>query len=174
MGNKILLGVGGEKNLSLNTIYSNNFDTGVDPPTGFTPNNPAEFIVDNSILPVSNGYPGASGNYYYAFVNGSGGLDTLVLSFSTIGYSSISVQWGAYIDPAFPTPIVLEWSINGTIWNVVTYINVTANSLWALIPLINLPVGVNNAANLRLRWSYTSDNTPNYAAIDDIIITGYQ
>lgn len=155
-------------------IYNQTFNSGIAP--NFSTNVGSDWVLDDTALPVSNGYTGASGSFYYANANAVIGIpQTLTLSgINTTGYSSITIQWGAYAEPGFPiNTMTLEWSPNGSVWNNVSFTNVLDNSVWALVPLISLPSGVNNLTNLRLRWTTMSDGSLIPAAIDDITIYGF-
>lgn len=151
------------------TLYSEDFNSGT--PAGFTSS--AEWLIDNSVIPVSTGYPGASGGNHYAASNGSTVLETLTFdnNFSTIASTSITVQWGGYKDPSFPG-LTFEWSSDGVTWNSQAFTDVPATSTWGQTNVIALPAGAAGVSNLRLRWSYTANNNANYYAIDDVVIQG--
>lgn len=151
-------------------IYTEDFNSGS--PAGITSS--AEWVVDDFVLPLSTGYPGASASYYIAGSNGSNSLETMILNnnISTLAYTNVAVSWGAYKEIGFPGPVTFEWSVDGTNWFAVSYTDVAANSTWASVGPVALPAGAGGAANLQLRWSYTANGNPNYFAMDDIVITG--
>lgn len=160
----------GNVSISQTVVYTEDFNSGS--PVGIISS--AEWIVDDFVLPQSSGYPGASASYYLAGSNGSSSLETVILNnnISTLAFTNVSVSWGAYKETGFPGPVTFEWSVDGTNWFAVSYTDVAANSTWASVGPVALPAGAGGAANLQLRWSYTSNGNPNYFAMDDIVITG--
>lgn len=151
-------------------FYTEDFNSGA--PVGYSSS--AEWLLDDNILPVSSGYPGASGSFHYSASNGSSGI-TEILTFngvSTLAFTNVSIQWGAYKEASFPGPVVFEWSADGITWNAVAYTDVANDATWALIPAFALPAGAAGLPNLQLRWSYVSDNNGFYFSIDDVVLTG--
>jgi hypothetical protein len=120
---------------------------------------------------VSTGYTGASGNANVFFTSTSG-LNFQISGISTVGYSNLSLTFGAYksTNASDFSDFLLEFSSDGT-----NYTNVaipiqptgTGTSNWRLIS-VNLPIGANNLANLRLRWK--QNGTTTQYRIDDIIL----
>jgi large repetitive protein len=97
-------------------------------------------------------------------------------SLNTIGYSNITVLWGAYRTTAtnntFTNTPTFEWSTDNATWNAVSYTDVPANSTWALVNggvRISLPAGAAGASTLYFRWTIASKN--NYR-IDDFTVQG--
>lgn len=154
------------------TIYSQNFNDGGSTPIGWTITG-SEMQMNDTDVPVSNGYTGASGGYCVLFTNGDGSSNTLSFNgnLSTVGYSYAKVQFGAYMEPLFPS-VVLEWSSNGSVWNNLVFTNVADNSTWALINEVSLPAGAIGVANLQFRLSYTGDASGAFYAIDDFKVIG--
>ncbi|HQG39184.1 MAG TPA: hypothetical protein PLK15_08625, partial [Chitinophagales bacterium] len=127
---------------------------------------------------VSSGYTGASGgtNMIFNGTGPNGNIHTLTYNnnLTTVGYTGITVLWAGRGATSFNSNITFEWSINGTLWNSVSYsYSKNANS-WALVnsgTAITLPIGAEGAANLQLRWSAAAANSGNYR-IDDIKVQG--
>jgi len=159
------------------TIYSESFGTGTILPTGWTATSGTNTWTASTGSP-SSGYPGASGGTNVVATNGST-LNTYYLTYSnnlsTIGYTNITIIWGARRTSTFSNGVTFEWSNDGSTWNPVTYTQVTSNSTWALvnagiaIPLAATSEGV---ANLRLRWSYTQITGSGTYRIDDLAVQG--
>jgi hypothetical protein len=160
------------------TLYTTDFGTTASTfPTGWTSSNTTNgfSLVTGT---ASTGYTGASGsgNAYFANTGSNGVVHTLTYSnsFSTIGYSSITIIWGARATATFAQPVTFQWSSDGTNWNNVTYTQVTSNATWALVNggvRISLGAGAAGQSNLRFRFSITSNNSGNYR-IDDFSVQG--
>jgi hypothetical protein len=160
------------------TLLSENFGTTVGTfSAGWTSSNTTNgFVASN--LTASTGYTGSSGSVNARFNNtGTNGVvHTLTYSntLSTVGYTAITVLWGARATATFSQPVTFEWSSNGTAWNAVAYTQVASNVTWALVnggTRISLPAGAENVPNLRFRFSVTSNNNGNYQ-IDDFTVQG--
>ena len=126
----------------------------------------------------SSGYPGASGNTNIVATNGSA-LNTYYLTYSnalsTIGYTSITILWGARRTSTFSNDVCFEWSNDGNNWYAVTYAQVASNSTWALVnsgTAISLPAAAEGMPDLRLRWSYTQISGSGTHRIDDVLVQG--
>lgn len=132
------------------------------------------WIKDDNAIPNSSNYKGSSGKFFYGAANGTHQLETLILKgkLSTKNYTSIKISWGAYMDAAFPGPIVLQWSADGVNWKKIKFTDVKPNSSWAKIKEITLPKEAENLEKLILKWEYVSNDNANYYAIDDITVTG--
>ena len=165
------------------TVSTENFDDGVDPPDNITyGTGNDDWIVDDgtsSGIPNSNGYAGASGNYFLwaADVDGSGELESITYTVSTRAYGNLTLQWGAYTSNdnvgsgTFPT-ITLKYSTDGVTFTSVPFTQIASNDTWGLIPSVSLPAGASNATTLYLQWSYNSDGNEYFYAIDDIQLSG--
>ncbi|MDI9310173.1 MAG: T9SS sorting signal type C domain-containing protein [Limnohabitans sp.] len=159
------------------TIYTENFAAGTVLPTGWTSSNTANgWSV--STASASGVYTGASSNSN-VFFNGAGtnGVShtlTYANNLSTIGFTNITVLWGARSTPTFSSPITFQWSSDGVTWNNVAFTNVAANATWALVNSglrISLPAAAEGVDNLRFRWTSTSTNSGNHR-IDDFTVQG--
>ncbi len=161
------------------TIYTESFNSGA--PVGYTQSG-TEWVLDPTPggIPIgSSMYSGFSGSFKYGASNAGAAIERLTLnnSISTLAYTNITVQWGAYREPAAgPTPafpvLTFEWSADGITWNSAAFTDVPANSTFTgQTNVISLPAGAAGIANLRLRWSYTANNGTFYA-IDDVVIQG--
>lgn len=127
---------------------------------------------------ASTGYSGSSGTGKALFgntgTNGNVGQLTYNNSLSTVGYTSITVLWGARATSTFSQSVVFKWSIDGAIWNTVSYTQVTADLNWYLVnggARISLPSGAEGASNLQFRWEVTVNNSGTYS-IDDFTVEG--
>jgi len=159
------------------SLLNQNFGTTTTFPAGWTSSNAANGWAC-STASVSNIYPGFSAGANAVF-NGTGtnGLThTLTYSntLSTVGYTNITVLWGARSTATFASAVTFQWSSDGTVWNNVAFTNVAANATWALVnggTRIVLPVGAENIANLRFRFTSTATNSGNHR-IDDFTVEG--
>ena len=101
------------------TLYTQNFGTTGSTPTGWTLSN---WSINNNV--TSTGYSGASGSYN-AFIGTTSGTAYLTYNntttpLSTVGYTNITVIWGArrYTDDA--VPLYFQWSSDGSTWNTLS------------------------------------------------------
>lgn len=158
------------------TLLSETFGTTSTIPAGWISTNTTNGWKLNGSNTSTNKYPGASGgmNAVFSGVGPNGITHTLTSpSLSTIGYTNISIIWGGLGAAAFEQEIVFQWSTDGTTWNNVAYTYNKKATTWALVNNgvpIQLPVGAENAPNLKLRWSSVTNNSGNYR-IDDIKVT---
>ncbi|MEO8416707.1 MAG: SprB repeat-containing protein [Ginsengibacter sp.] len=156
------------------TVYSQNFGTGNSFPAGWSG---TTWTINNSSN--STGYPGASGGSNAAFINSSAsGTLTFSNNLSTIGYSNITVIWGARLFTGFPGTTVFQWSPDGTNWNTQAFTNVASNTTWALInggTAVTLPASA-AASNLSFRLVITGAGTGSNTSyrIDDFVVEGCQ
>jgi hypothetical protein len=159
------------------TAYSQNFDGSGSLPAGWT----ADAGTGTWSLAATSGsniYSGASGVNNVVVTNGAT-LATYNLtanaSISTVGYTGITVIWGARRTSTFTETVTFAWSTDGSTWNTAAYTEVTGNSTWALInagTAISLPVGAEGAANLQFRWTITQLNNSGTYRIDDFKVQG--
>lgn len=124
--------------------------------------------ISNSVVSPSTGYsasnqsPSASGTNNAQLQSCSASTTSTITSpsISTSGKSNIRVAFGRYEESDFGGQAVkLEWSTDGgTIWNLVNGDVTTPSVLnsWNTL-FFNLPAGANNQANLKFRFSFTSD-----------------
>ncbi len=159
------------------TVCKQNFDVGVDPPDSIAYGAANDdWLVDDgtqSGIPNSNGYIGASGNYFLLAddIDGSSVTETITYAVSTRAFGNLSLQWGAYSDAGFPT-ITLSYSTDGVTYTPVSYTQIATIDTWGLVGPVSLPAAASNATTLYLRWSYPSDGVGLYYAIDDIQLSG--
>ena len=156
-------------------IYTQNFGTGATFPTGWSSTNGAWLITNSQ---SSSGYTGASGSSNAEFLNSSTS-STLTFSnnLSTIGYSNITVLWGARLYASFPGTIVFQWSSDGTNWNSQAFTNVVDNTTWALVnngSSIALPAAAAGISNLRFRFVVTGAGIGSNTSyrLDDFTVQG--
>jgi len=160
------------------TLYSTNFGTSGSLPTGWTATGTNPPALSSST--TSSGYTGASGNYNVMFADNATGYKYLTYSnsFSTVGYTDITVLWGGRRNSSSSPTIDLYWSTDGSTWNgPVTYTQPPSTGTWALVnssTRVALPAGAEGVSNLRLRWQsnvLTSSNTVSYR-MDDVTVEG--
>ncbi len=160
------------------TLYTQSFGTGGGSlPTGWTATAGTNTWAI-STASASSGYTGATGGNNVVATNHAN-LATLSLTFnnslSTVGYSSITVIWGARRTSTFTNPVTFEWSSNGSTWNSVSYTEVANTGTWALInsgTRLTLPVGAEGVSNLQFRWTWTQLNNSGTYRIDDFNVQG--
>ncbi|WP_300690442.1 T9SS type A sorting domain-containing protein [Chryseobacterium sp.] len=144
-------------------------------PTGWTSTNTTNGWA-GSTASASTSYAGASGGANAVFYGiGSGGVThTLTYSLSTIGYSNINIIWAGRGTGTFSQNVDFQWSVDGITWNSVAYTYSKNSTSWALVNggvAIQLPVQVENATTLSLRWSSVTSSNGNYR-IDDVKVVG--
>lgn len=162
-------------------MYYEDFD-GVTPPAlppGWSSNTPTTQTMDNT---PSSSYSGASGkqNLFLANCIPLGEYrEVLLEGVSTLGHTGIKIRFGHRRTAAFTPPITLEWSADGTNWNVISDYNSNSagTTLWTAYQSSTLPSGADNQTNLRFRWSWETNfnndcmsGTPNYR-MDDVSVT---
>jgi len=167
---------------SAQTIISyQSFDNSPSLPAGWYAT-PGSWVVDTSLGNISNGYIGASGinNVEIQDTLARVGYDSLISApISTIGYDSITVEWGSRLSKHFAdsgSTISLYMSTNGTTWVNVSYIENPNNSNWYpendSTPIM-LPAGAANQASLWLMWlADIHFNTSGTYRIDDVVVAG--
>ena len=162
------------------TLYSTTFGTGTSLPSGFSTSSSVITVTTSN---PSSGYPSpstlvASGGSNLLFSNTASGNQQIGINpgISTVGFTNITVTWGATADAsgAFPQDLLFEYSTDGgTTWNVQNYNNITnADGTWYEITPTNLPAGASAQSSLQFRLSFTADNTGGTYAIDDFTVTG--
>jgi hypothetical protein len=154
-----------------NILYSQNFDNAGSMPSGWTASGGSTpYTISNSS--PSSSYTGSSGNYNAN--NGTSGSATIVFnsSLSTVGYTNITVIWGARMTSTGVSP-TFYWSADGSTWNSVSYTDVSANSTRALVNggiAITLPTGAAGVSNLAFKW--LSNSSAGTYRIDDFTVKG--
>ena len=157
--------------------YSQNFDASSSLPAAFTADAGAGTWTIATTT-GSSGYTGASGLNHVILTNNAAVATlnlTLNANISTVGYTGITVIWGARRTGTFTETVTFAWSIDGSTWTPAAYTEVASNSTWALINAgvaISLPAGAEGAANLRLRWTATQLSNSGTYRVDDILVKG--
>ena len=167
--------------LQAQVIYSVNFDSGSFP-AGWTAFDGRVMLLNNvssccySSSPTS---PEASGLYNVIFQHCAPPSSTLTLTvagvISTVGKTNIRVGFGRRSTSAWDRPMALEWSSNGTNWNLVdSDVSAGASTTWGST-YYDLPASADNVANLRFRFSFTTTTNQNCTAppnfrIDDFTV----
>ena len=123
---------------------------------------------------VSTGYTGATGGGN-VFLTNTVGRQFEISNISTLGYSTLSLQFGALKSTTASnmSELLLEYSTDGVTYSTVTYpaqATGAGTATWRLISSISLPSAACNISNLRLRWRQTSA-TPSFR-IDDVKLSG--
>ncbi|UOG73508.1 T9SS type A sorting domain-containing protein [Hymenobacter tibetensis] len=152
-------------------LYNENFGSGTATPAGWT-------VVNWSVVSTgSSDYAGASGGSQY---RNSSAASTNIIEYSgnlsTVGYSNITVLWGARRTTT-QAPVAFSWSSDGTTWNPVIFAEVANNGTWALVnggARIPLPASAAGVNNLRFRWVVTPNNTSTALGyrLDDFSVSG--
>ena len=145
-------------------IYTETFNSVSIPglPSGWSASSAEVFTND---LTPSMGYSDASGgnNLLARNCNPNGEVRSFeVDGISTIGAVGLTVSFGHRRTSSFTPPVTLEWSSDGSNWNVISYSTPGSTSTWALFTSAMLPTGAENQSSLRFRWRYTTSvsNTP--------------
>ena len=144
-----------------------------------TPNLPGGWAVVGNITTeaLSPASPASGGASLFARNCTPSGesRNALVSGISTMGAYGLSLEFYHRGTASFTPTISLEWSPDGSTWNLLTSYTKTTTD-WSL-ESIALPAGAENISSLSLRWSYQTDanyncsvGTPNYR-IDDLRIT---
>lgn len=147
-------------------------------PTGWTATGSFPPTLNNSS--ASSGYTGASGNYNVLYIDNGVGTKTLTYNnnFSTVGYTNITVLWGARRNTAGAPSLDLYWSTDGSTWNgPVSHTQVATDAVWALVnsgTQITLPAGAEGISNLRLRFQSVISSSTNGISyrLDDVTVQG--
>jgi hypothetical protein len=162
-------------------IYNQNFNSSFTAmPAGWIAPN-GGWVADTTN--PSNGYTAASGltNLVVRNTEATGVYTLISEPISTVGYSSIKVNWGARLTVNFPTPGSAVQSFDfstdgGTSWVNIPYTENSNTSLWTLdnnATDIQLPATVDNNAGVQFRWVVNIVTDPNGTyRIDDFIVKG--
>jgi hypothetical protein len=167
--------------LQAQSFYTVTFNSGSFP-AGWVANDGRVMLVNN--VP-SSGYsssptsPEASGSYNVLFQHCAPISSTITLTvsgvISTVGLTNIRVGFGRRATAAWDREIALEWSSDGTSWNLVSNdVSSGASTTWGSI-YYDLPAAASNVSNLRFRFSYTTATNQNCTAppnfrIDDFTL----
>lgn len=159
-------------------FYYTSFPDSLAFPAGWSPSD-SRVALSNQV--ASSGYapPPASGgtNVRMNDCLPTGQTVRLTVSgvISTVGKTNIRVGFGRRISNAWTTMVSLEWSSNGTFWNLISDdVAAGASTTWSNI-FFDLPSSADGVSNLRFRFSYTTQNTQNCTAppnfrIDDFAV----
>lgn len=182
------------------TIYLEDFDTGGDSdeypipsgdykkfPVGWTlPGAPnyenQEMVCYGSGMFIDSSIIGGSGVKCALFLNSDGNQQYCTSKpFSTIGFTDIKLDLllkqiqGDNGGPTDFPNIDIEWSDDNSNWSSITTITQSQypnDSTWRAINTISLPVGVENKANVYIRFGFLSDTFGSITCIDDFKIKG--
>jgi len=156
------------------TLYSENFGTTTAWPTGWSTSGTYPWQGSTN---GGTGYPGASGSGSVIHTTAQSASGTLTYSnnLSTVGYTNITVLWGAM--RVGQNNAIFQYSTNGTTWNTVSFTDdPNDGTVWSLVNggvRIILPEDAKNVSNLRFRWTHTSNTNPQYYyRIDDFSVQG--
>ncbi|NBR13337.1 MAG: fibronectin type III domain-containing protein, partial [Crocinitomicaceae bacterium] len=119
-------------------------------------------------------YSGASGGKN-VFLTNTNGTNFQIAGISTVGYTNLVLSFGAYKSTTASnmSEFSLQYSTDGSTYTTISIpaqATGTGTAIWRMISSLSLPVGANEASNLRLRWTNTSTG-PQFR-IDDITLTG--
>jgi len=152
------------------TLVAHEAANGYDNDSYTMTNGGAAGTADLRATNVSSGYAGASGGAN-VFFTGTGTLGFQIADISTVGLTGLTVQFGYRKESATALPtLAFDYSTDGVGYTSVafTFTQIaTAATGWYLSPVITLPVGAENAANLRLRWIKSGTNS---TRIDDVVL----
>ncbi|MCW3077886.1 MAG: hypothetical protein JWO32_2495 [Bacteroidetes bacterium] len=119
---------------------------------------------------------GSSGGYMLASYDGVSGTTESAESpvFSTLGKSNMTMNFNALLDVGSTRTFSLFFSVDGgaTYPILVPFTNVSNNGAWAAVPSITLPSSIDGFTSVKFKIAFTSNNTGDFYAVDDIIITG--
>lgn len=153
-------------------------------PAGWSTNDARAFVIDNVSArsccyfssPTS---PEASSFHNVLLQNcappGATIMVTVANAINTVGKTNIRVGFGRRATGSWDRPMALEWSSNGTNWNLIdSDVSAGASTSWGSI-YYDLPAGADNVANLRFRFSYSTEGNQNCTAapnfrIDDFTV----
>jgi len=160
------------------TFYYTSFPDSLVFPSGWLPSD-TRIALSNQVS--SSGYspPPASGATNVRFDDCLPQSQTVRLTvsgvISTMGKTGIRVGFGRRRSTAWTNSLALEWSSNGTAWNLVSSdISSGATTSWSSI-FYDLPSDVEDVPNLRFRFSFVTQNaqnctTPPNFRIDDFAV----
>ncbi|MCB9333534.1 MAG: T9SS type A sorting domain-containing protein [Lewinellaceae bacterium] len=166
------------------SFYNVTFNDGFFP-AGWSANDSRVFVIFNSsaqscCYSSSPTSPEASAEENVIFQHCQPTSSTVTLTvanvINTIGKTNIRVGFGRRATNAWNRELALEWSSDGSNWNLIdSDVSAGANTAWGSV-YYDLPSGAENVANLRFRFSYvTATNAtcdvaaPNFR-IDDFTV----
>lgn len=121
--------------------------------------------------------PGSSGGYQLVFINSFPGNGYTYLKTSSLGKTSVVLEYNKYKDTFFggapALPMTIDYSVDGGFtWFPVPFTEVVNFDVWEAVAPIVLPAGANNAADLRIRFGSVADGFFNgFYFMDDIKVT---
>lgn len=157
-------------------LYQTNFSNGGALPDGWEvtgqsedPEFPSDFIIDNddTYLPNSSGYNGASGGYKLVCTDAGWdalGYVTYETGFSTLGKENIRLLFG---NICISTGFWPEYSIDSGAWVQIGGGEIN-NATWTLTEISIAALA--NQTNVRIRFYRDIQSGGNYAAMDDVKI----
>ncbi|MCC5919336.1 MAG: DUF5689 domain-containing protein [Cyclobacteriaceae bacterium] len=158
------------------TIFLETFDassaTGTQTLENTTFDNPDftfEGNTDSRTSLQSTGYQGASGlrNIFFGTASGILNRNFSISGINTEGYTDIKLSFGQNKTPTDAlNDMVIEVSIDGEVWNELTYTREPDQTGWILIETEGI---IPATENLHIRWRKDSDTQ---WRIDDILLTG--
>ena len=148
-------------------------------PTGWSADS-GTFAVDSSNF--STGYVGSSGlkNVVIRNTAPSGVFYLTTPAFSTVALFDAKLIWGARHSTNFPTPgsrvDTLYYRVGNGPWQVLSFAQNPANSVWALVNggnTIPLPSAAINQPAVQIRWQANIvNNAQGSYRIDDVVVQG--
>jgi hypothetical protein len=117
---------------------------------------------------------GSSGNsHLYASDAGASLQSAITPSFSTVGFSNMTITWNGYHGSAFTSTVSFWISPDGTTWTNIPFTDVAQDDAWHPLPsLISIPPAFNGLPSVYLKWEYTGVNTAEFVLFDDIDMQG--
>ncbi|MEP7322104.1 MAG: T9SS type A sorting domain-containing protein [Saprospiraceae bacterium] len=148
------------------TLHSQAIYKSSDPGSDWSSSNPNHIQSDGSVpssgYSESNSSPKASGGNNVRFSDCTPPLSTHSLTspaISTIGKSNIRIGFGQRHTPAFISPVILEWSSNGSSWNTISSNVVSGGTSTWSVSLFDLNASANNISTLQFRFTFTTSDS---------------
>lgn len=176
----LMTSVNAQTAATTSTIYLEAFEgSSTTLPTGWvsTPTTSAWVAASTN---NSTGYTGASGGNSIKIINADAATGSYSISskpVSTVGYTNITVSWGARFTtnfgPSNITPLVYYSTNNGSTWSSVSYTEASSGSNWKLNGPISFPAAVENQPSVifQLVANITHTASGTYS-IDDFLVKG--
>ena len=155
-------------NFAQTTLLTEDFETaavGQVPPTGWAVDLVSgtnyTYFQSAGTYPTSTPFSGVRFVEFQSFNASSGTINRLkrTTSVSTVGYSSVSVDFEWLVDPGYSgnnDNVMLQWSTDGVTWNNTTsFARYNAVQQWVL-ETVALPAGAVNVPNLYIAFYFTS------------------
>ncbi len=114
----------------------------------------------------------SSANQAFFFYNANGVQNFAITPpHSTRNKTNITLSWNVLRSASAPS-VTVDWSIDGSVWNNISYSEPTDDAIWYAVTPIILPTGVENKHILYIRFGQSSDSSGSFTVLDDISITG--